>query len=397
MTSHRRVHQTLTLYHVLQATRSLLLLSLLYVLLLSSARTSAQIACGTTHTTRFQVDNSTGTALLRAALNCTGGGQLEANWTGRVSVGAPITVLEGTFLSVTGENAEAEVYGGDTQTRLFEVSQGGGLVLSRLKLSGGSASGGGAIYSKSAGLALDNCVFDGNAATEGNGGAVWADGGNVTIVGGEFLDNSATRYGGAVHSVDGNLVVRGGSRFEGNTAIGGGALFCGLSNVGSDKQAAACSIAEAEFMSNSAARDIQAENYKEEELDVVGFSYLDGGGAAMFLFASVDITDSVFSGNYALLSGGALHGGIDTSILVNGCTFGNNTSGKYAGAISASSMTLGGGTQVTQNSALDDGGAVSDIRSVLPMYVSTGTGETSTKQQHQNRHQQQAAVAQQQQ
>ncbi|CAM9615199.1 unnamed protein product, partial [Laminaria digitata] len=78
-------------------------------------------------------------------------------------------------------------------TRLFEVSQGGGLTLSRLKLSGGSATGGGAIYSRSASIALYNCVFDGNVAKEGNGGAVWADGGSVTILGGEFLANNATR------------------------------------------------------------------------------------------------------------------------------------------------------------------------------------------------------------
>ncbi|CAN0262602.1 unnamed protein product, partial [Laminaria digitata] len=104
-------------------------------------------------------------------------------------------------------------------TRLFELSEGGGLTLSRLKLTGGSAGSGGAIFSRSASVTLDNCTFEGNVATDGNGGAVWADGGNVTIVGGEFSANHATNYGGAVYAIDGRLTVQAESRFEGNTAI----------------------------------------------------------------------------------------------------------------------------------------------------------------------------------
>ncbi|CAN0135472.1 unnamed protein product, partial [Laminaria digitata] len=218
----------------------------------------------------------------------------------------------------------------------------------------GSGSGGGAILSRSANLTLDNCTFDGNLATDGNGGAVWAAGGNVTIVGGEFLANTATNYGGALYADGCRLVVEGGSRFQGNTAIVGGALFCGLGEVGSDTLAAVCSITDAEFVSNTAARENQ------ESVDKL--SDLDGGGAAMFLFASVNITDSVFRGNYARQSGGALHAGLDTDVLVNRCRLRNNTSGKYGGAISGSSIILGRGTQLMNNSAVDDGGAVSATR-----------------------------------
>ena len=321
---------------------------------------SAQTVCDEPQTTPIRVQNATGVGTLRAVLNCTGGGEVQVNWAGRVAVDTPIAVLEGTFLSVTGDDSLAEVHADSSLangTRLFEVSRGSGLTLTRLTLSGGSAGNGGAVFSQYANLTLEYCTFEGNVATDANGGAVWTNNGNVTIVGGEFLGNSATRYGGAVHAVDGSLIVRGGSRFEGNKAIGGGALFCGLNDVGSDKFAAVCSITDARFVSNIAARDDQ---------DAVDFLWnLDGGGAVMSLFASVDITDSVFSANYALLSGGALHGGLDTNFVVNGCKFGNNTSGKYAGAITASSMTLGGGTQLTNNSAIDDGGAVSDTFACL--------------------------------
>ncbi|CAN0513056.1 unnamed protein product, partial [Scytosiphon promiscuus] len=130
-------------------------------------------------------------------------------------------------LTLTGGDDLAQVHGDGSQTngtRLFEVSQGGGLTLTRLKLSGGSAEDGGAIYSRSANLTLDTCVVEGNVATDGNGGAVLADGGTVTIVGGEFLANNATRYGGAVHADSSLMEVRGGSRFEGNAGVGGGAV-----------------------------------------------------------------------------------------------------------------------------------------------------------------------------
>ncbi|CAN0582940.1 unnamed protein product, partial [Laminaria digitata] len=51
----------------------------------------------------------------------------------------------------------------------------------------------------------------------------------------------------------------------------------------------------------------------------------------------VEITGSEFSRNHAELSGGALHGGHDTNVSVNGCKFVNNTSGRLGGAITASS------------------------------------------------------------
>ncbi|CAN0507137.1 unnamed protein product, partial [Scytosiphon promiscuus] len=123
--------------------------------------------------------------------------------------------------------------------RIFQVSPGGGLTLTQVKVSGGTSGEGGAIYSISAILALDNCVFNGNVATDGNGGAIWARGGNVTITGGEFLGNSAFRYGGAVHVTDGWLQVQEGARFEGNEASVGGALFCGFAAVAS---AGLCSL-----------------------------------------------------------------------------------------------------------------------------------------------------------
>lgn len=230
----------------------------------------------------IRVEDATAVGILRAAVSGADGGVVEAEWAGRVAVATPITVGEGTVLPVTGEGNLAEVHAGGSHTRLFEVSQGGGLPLIRVTLWGGSAEADGAIHSRATHSTLNHCIFDSNVATDGNLGAVRAKGGNVTIVGVEFAPNSETRYGGAVHATDGRLEVRGESRLEGNAGIGVGAGFCGVGAVGSSKQTAICSITDAEFVTNSAAR--------EGEESVGQSLNLDGGGATGFPFAEVDIT-----------------------------------------------------------------------------------------------------------
>ncbi|CAN0557245.1 unnamed protein product, partial [Laminaria digitata] len=204
------------------------------------------------------------------------------------------------FLSITGESTLAEVRGG-YQTRMFEVFPGGKLTLTQLKLSGGSFEGsGGAIYSHSAALVLDSCTFQGNVAADGDGGAVWAERGNITIIRGEFLDNNASVYGGAVAAAGvSSLVVQGGdTSFTSNIATGA-----------------------------------------NEELSLLDdlSEGVDGGGAVAFLFASANIADSVFDGNNAQFSGGALLGGNGTYITVDGCKFENNTAMEHGGAIAAAS------------------------------------------------------------
>ncbi|CAN0215079.1 unnamed protein product, partial [Laminaria digitata] len=211
----------------------------------------------------------------------------------------------------------------------------------------GSAGNGGAIHSDRASLTLDNCSFDGNVATEGDGGAVWADGGDVTIVGGEFLSNRATLNGGAVLATDASLVVKEGARFENNKAVEGGALYCGVAGFGlGTGLGPSCSISNAEFVSNNAS----LETFFDFD-DVVRWEDLDGGGAAAFWFTEADITDSVFTNNHAQFTGGAVFGGNDTDIKVEGCIFSSNTAMGFGGAIGASSMTLGGDTQLLDNKA----------------------------------------------
>ncbi len=170
----------------------------------------------TTSDTPLRIEDAAGALALGDAVNCLDGGTVEAVWAGAVTLDAPISVGAGTFLSIAGEDELAEVQGG-SQTRLFDVSPSGGLSLTQLKLSGGSAENGGAIYSSNGTVTLDDCVFDGNAATAGAGGAVWAEGGDLTIIGGEISGNSASENGGAVQALDTAVVIQGGI-FQNNTS-----------------------------------------------------------------------------------------------------------------------------------------------------------------------------------
>ncbi|CAM9909015.1 unnamed protein product [Ectocarpus sp. 4 AP-2014] len=315
----------------------------------------AQVAttCGSTSPLRVETVAEAG--VLGAAVDCTDGGTVEAVWAGTVTLAAPISVGAGTFLSITGEDDSAEVQGGG-QTQMFYVSSSGGLTLTNLRLSGGSAASGGAVYASASSVALNSCVFDGNFATAGGGGAVWAEGGNLTIVGGEFSGNSASGNGGAVLATDAGLVIRDGTRFEGNTAVEGGGLYCGGNETTAfaNDATSSCSLSEAVFIANNASREteIQYPSYW------VSTDEVDGGGAAAFWYAEVNISDSVFGSNYAQLSGGAVFGGNSTEMAIDGCKFENNTTLGYGAAVAACSATLGGSTTLTNNSAEENGAGV---------------------------------------
>ena len=326
---------------------------LLSALVLSSAMGPRSISwaqsCDTpSGDTPLRVEDLAGATVLGAAVNCLDGGTVKAVWAGAVHLNAPISIGAGTFLSITGEGDLSEVQGG-SQVQLFRVSSLGGLSLTQLKLSGGSAETGGAVYSSGATVKLEDCVFDGNNATE-DGGAVWVEGGDLTIVGGEFSDNNATGKGGAVLALDAAVVIQG-TQFEGNKAVEGGGLYCGGSGSGTTSS---CTISEAVFTSNSALGEIPITNIDGEES-----VKLYGGGAAAFVHGVVDITDSVFKRNCAQLSGGALHGGTGSNMTIDGCTLEENSTPGRGGAMVASSATLGANTSVLNNTAADRGGGVS--------------------------------------
>ncbi|CAN0185418.1 unnamed protein product, partial [Ascophyllum nodosum] len=179
-------------------------------------------ACGSDE--YLQVDDATGLEILKAAVNCSDGGNVVAVWSGDVTLESPVLVESGTFLTVLGQGGGGAVARGDFQNRLFEVSPGAELTLSKLKLVEGSAHQGGAICSNGS-LTLHTCEFVGNVATThggAKGGAVYCEGSygsnvEVNITNCHFIKNSAVVAGGALYGGNATKLNISGCTFEGNS------------------------------------------------------------------------------------------------------------------------------------------------------------------------------------
>lgn len=92
--------------------------------------------------------------------------------------------------------------------------------------SGNTADFGGAIYNNGGDLTIFNAVFTGNAA-ETSGGAIYLASGKVQLQGGKFTGNTAEKYGGAVYIEKGELTVFKGSFTENTAGWRGGAIYIG--------------------------------------------------------------------------------------------------------------------------------------------------------------------------
>lgn len=133
---------------------------------------------------------------LAEATNCSGG-SFEVEWRGTVVVDAPIYVVDGTVLTVTGSGSTAVVDGAGL-TRLFTVVNAT-LHVSNVNISSGASVVGGAIAAKMSTLTFSRTNFIGNSATESGGAVFLSDGSKASCAdGGIFADNTAEVDGGAM-------------------------------------------------------------------------------------------------------------------------------------------------------------------------------------------------------
>ncbi len=207
-----------------------------------------------------------------------------------------------------------------------------------------------AFYDVGGAMTLSDSTFSNNSAGK-NGGAIF-NGGDMTIDGGSFSNNTATSYfsgGGAIFN-QGSLTINNGTVFENNSAYVGGAI----SDV--YDVAAQTTISGAQFNNNH--------------------SIWDGG--ALAAYAKVDVSDTVFSGNTAAVTvdgvtgdtsnsdgGGAIMVGGTSDVSLTNVQFIGNESGVRGGAISArhgKDRTLTMDTvEFTNNKAGNFGGAIASI------------------------------------
>lgn len=201
---------------------------------------------------------------------------------------------------------------------------------------------GGAVYSNGGTVSVSSTRFVNNAADieyYASGGALYSRNGRVYITDCDFIGSANLYKGGAVYCADCDVSISG-CGFINGTSLDGGALYL----LNSDTTVDMCS-----FINNSANSN----------------NYITYGGAISSSEGTVHVSDSIFTDNSAS-DGGAIYGSCD--LYVDRCGFTRNTA-DYGGAIDLveANATLND-CSFADNTVSVYGGAVSSVEGDVFLY-----------------------------
>ncbi len=244
------------------------------------------------------VVNSPDEAGLRAAINI--GGWVSLGFNGTVTLASTININNNVILD--GRNVSATISGGNA-VRLFTVAPGATLSMTNLTLANGNFSvtngtldptaDAGAIYNNGGTVTLTGCLLTNNLAAKYNysfnvvalarGGAIFNNGGTVSLFGSSISNNTTMSIGGYFVSLSGG-------------ASYGGAIY----NINGTLTIVSCNVSGNECYSDGSSSSL--------------------GGAAFQASGSLLISNSVFAGNLALGSSDGNSGqpGFGGALAVNG-------------------------------------------------------------------------------
>jgi len=223
--------------------------------------------------------------------------------------GLPIVTSE---ITIIGNGATITRDGSAPAFRIFQVGDGGGLMLENVTVSGGAAVGGSATVNGGGALLVGSS----------NGGI-----GFLTVISTTFFDNHADFKGGAILNLGGSVGVIE-STFADNSAASGGAIY--YWERGGD-------ITDSTFSGNHAAEDGGAIYGVNTRVTVMSSTFSDNSannsGGGIFNNDDLYITNSTFSGNRADTGGGIFKDG--RNFFVFNSTFSGNSAITTGGAISS--------------------------------------------------------------
>jgi hypothetical protein len=278
-----------------------------------------------------------------------------------VTTPATITLTSGELLvnksvTISGPGADQLSVNGNASSRVFHISSGKTVSISRLAITNGYAVDGGGIYSDHATLTVNDSTVSGNSAT--NGGGIVNDGflgsATLTINNSTVSGNLASAFGGGIHNegFSGNATLTiNNSTVSGNSNhfFGGGIYNDGLSG------------GNATLTINSSTVSGNSNNSFGGGIYNQGFS-----GSA-----TLKINNSTLSGNLADNGGGIYNQGfsgsatlkINNSTLSGNSTYSGGTGGIYNDVLSGGSATLEIGNTILKTGAsgeniFDDSGTV---------------------------------------
>ncbi|MBE7434877.1 MAG: sortase [Anaerolineales bacterium] len=252
---------------------------------------------------------------------------------------------------------------------------------------------GAAIHLLAGTLEINGGNFTGNSTTNGDGGAIFQDGGSLTIGNISpvtFANNSSSGNGGAISNDAGTLIVTG--IFTGNSGSFGGALFyttaagtftvsnstftnntAVIGNAGAIRSGGNFTLTNSTFTNNSAVANGGAIWHTQNTLSISGSTFDGnyssglGDGGAIYLVsatgtATVDNTNFNNQNNAGIDDGAGLY--IDAGIVqINGGGFAGNSATGNGGGIAVGAngtLTIGNtsGVNFANNSAGVGGGAI---------------------------------------
>jgi predicted outer membrane repeat protein len=204
--------------------------------------------------------------------------QFQAGLAGMIPLASEIAITD--TVHVAGPGVGTIKVDGNLGTRLFKVRRAGG----------------DAITATFSGLTLAN----GHAPDEG--GAIWASGDNVSVVGCIFDSNIANTRGGAIFVANANLSIDASGIWNSETGSTGGAILFSAGDL---------SITRSLIMDNA--------------------SQFGGGLSALSPRVNVTISDTTFRNNSADHTGGGIWASTATSFKVSRSAFVDNTTGQPNG------------------------------------------------------------------
>lgn len=221
-------------------------------------------------------------------------------------------LVVGKSVTIDGPGANQLYVNGNHGSRVFHISSGKTVAISRLTVTYGSAPPpnyfGGGIYNDHATLTVSNCRISSNSADSGVGGGIYNDQATLTLNNCTLVDNSAW-YGGGIST----------------NWLGGGA--------------ATVTIINSTFFGNSA---------------------IDwGGGVLNDAAATLTIIHSTLSGNWSLDVGGGIFNEDSTTLTITHSTLSGNSAAHYGGGFYNE-----GGTLEIGHTILDGGSSGANIYNV---------------------------------
>lgn len=203
---------------------------------------------------------------------------------------------------------------------------------------GNSAVNGGAIYMNGGTVSISSSSFGYNSASNW-GGAVCNNGtGTLNISGTSFQNNSSTSNGGGIFT-SGTLNILSGSSFTNNTASTGGAIYASASTGTATAANAISNITGATFTSNGKKADNTLVASNGGAVANIAQSSLSATASSV-----LNVSDNIFDTNEASVNGGAIYNYANTTAAA--------TATGIANAILNISNTKFGETLLTGNSVV---------------------------------------------